>query len=139
MTAALAFSTFAALALVGPGLALLRLLRVRIDPALVLPAGLAACAGCLWLEAATGLRGLFPACIFGLDLAFLMLTLRLPAGQRFALAPGPSLRGALSPFLAFVALLAVTQYGGNRRAPSGEFLLDPLVASDTAFHVGLTR
>ena len=55
-------------------------------------------------------------------------------------AAGPSLRGAIPPFLAVVAL--------PRRRPStpgtasdadGDFLLDPLVPFDTAFHVGLTR
>jgi hypothetical protein len=43
-----------------------------------------------------------------------------------------------------VALLAVTQYRWNRLDASrldasGDFLLDPLVTSDSAFHVGLTR
>jgi hypothetical protein len=54
-------------------------------------------------------------------------------------ATGPSIRGALGPVVILIALLAVTQYPWNRRAPDGAFLLDPLVPSDTAFHVGLTR
>ena len=39
-----------------------------------------------------------------------------------------------------MALLAVTQYPLEPAAtPSGDFLLDPLVTFDSAFHVGLTR
>jgi hypothetical protein len=38
-----------------------------------------------------------------------------------------------------VLLLALTQYGVNRLAPDGSFLLDNLVPFDTAFHVGLTH
>ena len=49
------------------------------------------------------------------------------------------MRGALPPFLAVAAFLALTQYGGNRLDTSGDFLLDPLVTFDSAFHVGLTR
>ena len=62
-----------------------------------------------------------------------------PCGAASALAEGPPLRGALAPVAATIALLAVTQYGGNRVASSGEFLLDNLVPYDTAFHVGLAR
>ena len=40
---------------------------------------------------------------------------------------------------AVVLVLAATQYPWNRPAAGGEFLLDPLVPYDTAFHVGLTR
>ena len=65
-------------------------------------------------------------------------TLLLPLGA-WRRAPGPSLRGALPPFLAVAALLALTQYGGNRLDAAGDFLLDPLVTFDSAFHVGLTR
>ena len=36
-------------------------------------------------------------------------------------------------------LLAATQYPWNRISSRGEFLLDPLVPYDTAFHVGLAR
>ena len=48
----------------------------------------------------------------------------------------PELRGAVAPFLAIVAVLAVTQYPLNRRTATGEFLLDDLERIDTAFHVG---
>jgi hypothetical protein len=54
-------------------------------------------------------------------------------------AEGPSLRGAAAPFAAIVVLFAATQYPWNRLSPLGEFLLDPLVPYDTAFHVGLAR
>ena len=65
-------------------------------------------------------------------------TLLVPLGA-WRRADGPSLRGALPPFLAVAGLLALTQYGGNRLDASGDFLLDPLVTFDSAFHVGLTH
>ena len=55
------FGAFAVLAVVGPGVAFQRLLRLRVDPALVLPLGLAACSGACWLAAVTGLSWLGPA------------------------------------------------------------------------------
>jgi hypothetical protein len=110
-----------------------RLLRLPIDPALVLPLGLAACAGACWLGAVTGLSWLGPALLLGLDLALLV------PRRAWDRAPGPSLRGAVAPLLAIVALLAATQYAGNRPGPAGDFLLDPFLAADTAFHVGVTR
>ena len=129
----LAYLAFAAVAILGPGVALQRLARVRIDPALVVPLGSAFVAGTYWLSIASGLTWLFPLAV-GATLA----TLLLP-GRPWALAEGPSLRGALPPFLAVVALLALTQYRWNRLSSEGEFLMDPLVAYDTAFHVGLTH
>lgn len=127
-----AFIAFALLALVGPGLGLQRWLRLPVDPALALPIGAALTAASYWLSLVTGWPWLFP---LALGLALLGLLRRSSS----LLAPGPSLRGAIPCFLAVVALLAVTQYRWNRLAPSGEFLLDPFVASDTAFHVGLTQ
>ena len=64
--------------------------------------------------------------------------------------PGPALPGpwggpralasrAAAPFAAMFVLFAATQYPWNRLSPRGEFLLDPLVPYDTAFHVGLAR
>jgi len=129
----LTYLLFAGLALVGPGLALQRILGARIDPALVLPIGTAACAGAFWLSLRTGWPLLFPAIVLLLDLTLLGWR------GRWRRAPGPSLRGAVAPFLALVAVLAVTEYPWNRRGPDGDFLLDPLVPYDTAFHVGLTR
>lgn len=127
----LAYAAFAGVALVGPGAALQRLLAGAIDPALVLPIGLAWCAAATWLSLATGISWLCP----------LLIGLALVAGLRRSggLAPGPSLRGAAAPFAVLVVLLALTQYPGNRLSAEGSFLLDPFVAFDTAFHVGLTR
>ncbi len=123
---------FGALALVGPGIALQRLAGVQVDPALVLPLGTATAAALYWVSLASGVSWLFPA---GTVVLLTTLALRGPHGT----APGPPLRGALLPFVTLVALLAVTQYPWNRRASDGDFLLDPLVPSDTAFHVGLSR
>src|SRR6266446_1812898 len=142
-TPALAASlAFAGLALVGPGLALQRLFRVRVDPCLVLPLGTAACAGIFWLSLVLDQALVFPS---GILLLALVLLARL--GPRtpwehwgpWPQADVPSLRGALPPFLALVAFLAATAYPWNHRGPEGDFLLDPLVPYDTAFHVGLAR
>ncbi len=65
-------------------------------------------------------------------------SLLLPLGA-WRRAEGPSAPGRACPFLAVVAFLALTQYEGNRLDASGDFLLDPLVTFDSAFHVGLTR
>jgi len=123
---------FAAAAVAGPGVAVQRLLRLRIDPALVLPLGTAFAAAAYWLSLVAGMPWLFVVLVGAID-----LTLLLPIGWRRA--DGPSLRGAIPPLLALVLLLAVTQYRWNRLSSNGEFLLDPLVPYDTAFHVGLTR
>jgi hypothetical protein len=131
-TATLRFAAFVLLAIAGPGVALQRIARVAVDPALVLPLGTAAAAGAWWLALVAGVPWLFPFLIAGL------VALGIPGG-RLHFADGPPLRGALAPVAAILALLAVTQYGGNRVAASGEFLLDNLVPYDTAFHVGLTR
>jgi hypothetical protein len=80
-----------------------------------------------------GAPWLFPG---GLAVATALLA--VPAGP-WRLAEGPTVRGALPPFLALVALLAVTQYRFNRLDSRGDFSLDPLVTSDSAFHVGLTH
>jgi hypothetical protein len=130
------FSAFAAAGLAGPGVAFQRAARVRPDPALVLPIGGALAALAYWVAITSG----HPAVFLGL-LALLNAPLLLPPGGRGQAVPtsGPSLRGALPAIAATVLLLAVSQYPQNRLLPSGEFALDPLVTSDTAFHVGLTR
>ena len=130
--ATLRFAIFALFAILGPGVALQRLARVAVDPALVVPLGTAAAAGAYWLSLVSGQPWAFPALVVA------MLAAGVPGGP-FRRAEGPSLRGALAPVAAVVAVLAVTQYAGNRVGPSGEFLLDNLVPYDTAFHVGLTR
>ncbi len=133
LAAGLQFSVFALLGIVGPGLALLRLLGLPREAGLVLPAGLAAAAAFSWLALATETPALFPIGVGALLVAGL-------AGRRGRWeSSGPTVRGAAPALLVTVALLAVTQYPWNRVGPSGEFLLDPFVAFDTAFHVGVTR
>lgn len=127
------FPLFAALAVVAPGLALQRLGRGPVEPAVVVPAGTAFCAGAYWLSLALDRPLLFPAAA-----ALAAASLLLPLAP-WRLAPGPSLRGALPPFLAVLAVLTLAQFPFNRREPGGDFLLDPLVTSDSAFHVGLAR
>jgi hypothetical protein len=128
-----AWLVFVGLAILLPGLALQQLARTRPDPALVIPLGTAWCAGTYWLSLAADRPWLFP-----LAQVLLAATLLLPLGP-WLRADSPSLRGILPFCLALVALLALTQYRWNRLDPSGDFLLDPLVTSDSAFHVGLTR
>jgi hypothetical protein len=124
---------FAGLAILLPGHAVQRLARTRLDPALVIPLGTAWCAGTYWVSLAADGPWLFP-----LAQLLLAATLLLPLGP-WRRADSPSLRGILPFGLALVAFLAVTQYRWNRLDASGDFLLDPLVTSDSAFHVGLTR
>lgn len=132
LAATLRFVAFALLCLVGPGIALQRLLRLRIDVALVLPLGYAFAAGAAALSLWLGVATVFLALVLGLDL---LLLLPLRPWRR---ARGPSLRGALPALAALVALLAVTQFPVNRRLGSGDFALDPLERIDTAFHVAVT-
>ena len=134
LSSAISYSTFVALALVGPGLALLRLLRLPIDPALVLPLGTVTTAGSYWLSLVLGLPWLFPAVSLALSASLL---LRRGPWKR---AEGPSIRTSLLPFLALAALFALTQYRWNRIDREGGFLLDPIAPYDDAvFHVGLAR
>jgi len=132
---ALSFTGFALVALLLPGIALQRALRQDVEAALVVPLGAAWCAATFWASLRTGVPALFPIALGALVVAALL------AGRRpIRLAPGPSWRGALPPALALVLVLALTQYPWNRVDPgTGEFMLDPLVTSDSAFHVGLTH
>jgi hypothetical protein len=132
LTALCAWLVFVAATVAGPGLGLQRALRQPIEPALVLPLGIAFCAGAYWLSLVTTPL-LFPALVVAGNLGC-----ALPLGP-WRRTPGPSIRGAALPLAAFVAILALTQYPWNRLDPSGAFLLDALVPFDTAFHVGLTR
>jgi hypothetical protein len=132
VTALCAWLLFVAATVAGPGLGLQRALRQPIEPALVLPLGLAFCAGAYWLSLVTSPL-LFPALVVAGNLGC-----ALPLGP-WRRAEGPSLQGAALPLAAFVAVLALTQYPWNRLDPSGAFLLDALVPFDTAFHVGLSR
>jgi len=128
----LRFVLFAALAIVGPGISLQRLVRVRWDPALVVPLGLLFCASSYWLGLLVGAPWLLPALAIPLDL------LLLRPGFAGPPAEGPSLRGALAPLGLLVLLFAATQYRVNREAGDGTFLLDLGEHMDTAVHVGLT-
>ena len=131
---------FVLAALVGPGLGLQRALRLRPDPALVLPLGLLACAGLYAASLALALPSVFLAGILLANALNLLPLLGLrprveEQGERL-----PSLRGALWPWLAFVALLVPTQFPWNRAATDGAFLLDPIAPYDDAvFHVGIAR
>ena len=133
LAATLRYLAFAVVAVAAPGVSAQRLLGVRPDIALIVPLGTAIAAGSYWLSLATGLSWLFPALVVALDLALLLPGAPWPARSR------RELRSALAPAAALVAVLAATQYRWNRLGADGEFLLDPLVAHDTAFHVGLTR
>jgi hypothetical protein len=124
----LPFLLYVLLAVVAPGAGLLRWARVRIDPALVLPVGAATAALAYWVSLASGLAWLFP------------LTLLAAASALAIRRPGrlePPLPRSLWPAAAaLVALLAATQYSGNRPAPDGGFLLDPM--GDQPLHAGIT-
>ncbi len=128
----LAYLVFAATAVVLPGLTLQRLARARIEPALVVPLGTAFCAGAYWLSLVLDRPWLFPVL-----LALCLLPLLRVLGPWCA--EGPSLRGAVPPAVALLLLLALAQFPFNRRAANGDFVLDPLVPFDSAFHVGLTH
>ena len=132
--AALRYALFVLLAVAGPGAFLQWLARLPADPALVVPLGLTFAAGAYWLSLVSGIPALFPILVALLWSAGL---LRRPRGASFR--EGASLRGAAAPIALTIVFLGLTQYGGNRRSASGEFLLDNLVPYDTAFHVGLTR
>ena len=116
----------------GPGVGLQRLLRLRWDPALVVPLGLLFAAFAYWLNLVTGAPWLFPLAVLAAGLPVLRRGL---ARDR---AEGPSLRGALPAVGVIVALLAATQYRANRLGPDGSFLLDVGEHTDTAVHVGVS-
>ena len=130
--ATLRFGVFAAATILGPGVVLQRLVRVRWDPALVVPLGLAFCAGGYWLGLVSGATWVLPVLAILLDLQLLRPSIR---GRP---AEGPSIRGALPPALLLLLLLALARYPVNRVGPNGEFLLDMGEHRDTAVHVGLT-
>jgi len=119
-------------AILGPGIALPRLLRLRWDAALVVPLGLSFCAFTFWLSLVAHAPWLFPIATL---LGCLPLLRRRLAADR---AEGPSLRGALPALAVLVALLAATQYRANRVGPDGSFLLETGEHVDTAVHVGVT-
>jgi hypothetical protein len=129
----LAALAFVFLALVGPGIAIQRLFRLPVDPALVLPLGAAFTSGMYWASLTLGWPLFFPLAVAAACL------IALAGWGRWELAPGPGLSGTLAPFAALVLFFSVTAYPWNVYGPQGEFILDPLVPYDTAFHVGLAR
>lgn len=135
---------FTLLALVGPGLGLQWVLRLRPDLTLILPLGLLSCAAAQALGLATGWVWLCPALLLvacGPNVLFLSRFRRPPASAPDASHnSGPGGRGAVAPWLACLAVLAATQFPWNRIAADGTFLLDPIAPYDDAvFHVGLAR
>jgi hypothetical protein len=129
--ATLRFVLFAGVALIGPAFGLFRLLRLKIDPALLLPVALAQSSLFYFLSLRCGAPWLFVLLVAALDIV------AIAPPWTLARAPGPSLRGAIPAFLAVVLVFALTEYGGNRLGPRGEFVFDNVVPEDSAFHVGL--
>ncbi len=127
----LAAATFTLAGIVGPGIALQRVLRVRVDAALVIPLGAAFAAAAYWTALASGSGWLFLAFVVAVNLVHLR--------GHVPWSDGPRLRGALPPLAGVLAFLAFTQFGWNRLNADGAFVLDPLVPFDTAFHVGLVH
>src|SRR2546428_3905500 len=100
LRAALLYLAFAATVLAGPGIAVQRLLLLPVDPALVLPLGIAFAAGGYWLSVVTGAPWLFPGLVLVLDLSLL----RGPWRRAF----GPSPPGAVAPFAPIGPLFPAT-------------------------------
>lgn len=122
-----AYVAFVAAVIVLPGVGLQRWLRLRVDPALVVPLGAVVAALAQALALATRQPLVVPlvasACALGAALGRPRLADRPP----LALVPAAA---------ALLALLAATQWRGNRPAPDGGFLLDPM--GDQPLHAGLT-
>ncbi len=145
-SALLSYLLFVAVAVLVPGVAVQRALRLRVEAALVIPLGGACCAGAYWLALLLGRPWLFPAL-----LALPLLGLLRPVARQPRVVPSLGVEGrarlralaaphgALLPALGLLALLAVAQFPFNRLAANGDFVLDPLVPFDSAFHVGLTH
>ena len=129
--ASVRFVLFALFSILGPGIGLQRLLRVRVDPALVVPAGLLFCGGAYWLSLVSGFPLLFPVLVALCDLPLLQPGLRLAEDR-------PTLRGALPAIAGLALVLALTQYRTNRVDAAGDFRLDVGEHVDTALHVGVS-
>jgi hypothetical protein len=128
----LRFSAWVLLGLVGPGIGLMRLTRVAVDPALVLPLGATVAAAGYWLWLLTSWPPAALLVLLALDLVALL------GWRTLAVAKGPGLRGAIPAFACLVLVLAMTQYPWNRLDKDGRLLIDPLVPFDSLFHAGLT-
>jgi hypothetical protein len=118
---------FLTLAIVLPGVGIQCWARLGVDPSLVLPLGATQAAAAYWVSLRLGRPWLFPV-LLALSSVGVLLRGRL----RTAATPP---RAILAPALALVALLAMTQYGGNRPSADGPFLLDPM--GDQPLHAGL--
>ena len=108
------------------------MLRLRWDPAAVVPLGLLFCGGTYWLSLVVRSPWVFPLAVV---LACVPLLHRGIVRDR---AEGPTLAGSLPAIGVLVALLAATQYRANRVGADGSFLLDVGEHIDTAVHVGVT-
>jgi hypothetical protein len=124
------YLAFVAVSVVGPGIALQRLLGVAVDAALVLPLGCAATAGAYWLASQLGAPWLFPLLVAALDVGLVW------RGWGRRAVNDPPLRGAIPAAIGIVLFLALTQYGWNRTGAGGEFHLDPM--GDHPLHAGIT-
>jgi hypothetical protein len=138
LIAAVRYGLFALFALVAPGLALLRLARLRSDPALVLPLGLLFCSVAYDLSLVLGAPWVFPGLTAAVVVSAVVAARWGPPVHPAPAESAPSWRGALAPLSVLVLLFAVTQYRVNRMAKDGTFLLDLGEHQDTALHVGLS-
>ena len=121
-----AYVAFVLVAVVVPGMGLQRWMRLRVDPALVVPLGAVVAASAQALGLATGWPPL-AACLVAVTAGGVLL-----GRPRFAERPPASV---LPAALALLALLAATQWRGNLPAADGGFLLDPM--GDQPLHAGL--
>ena len=121
-----AYVAFVLVAVVVPGAGLQRWMRLRVDPALVVPLGAVVAASAQALGLATGWPPL-AACLVAVTAGGVLL-----GRPRFAERPPASV---LPAALALLALLAATQWRGNLPAADGGFLLDPM--GDQPLHAGL--
>jgi hypothetical protein len=133
VTQVLAVMLFVVFAIVLPGVAIMRALRLPVEPSLVLPAGLVLSSVSYGVSLILGFYWLYPVVVIGLDLTLLR------ARRHRTSARGPSLKGVWPFFAIVVALLAVTQYGENRMTREGSFVLDSVLPEDAVFHVGLAQ
>jgi len=113
--------------------ALQRLARVRVDPALVVPLGLLFAAGAYWLSLVSAQPLVFPALV-----ALALVPLAWRPSRIEPVPDGPSLRGAWPAIVALLAVLALAEYRANRVDRDGAFRLDVGEHVDTAVHVGVT-
>lgn len=123
------YAAFAVLAVVLPGIAVQRLLRVRAERALVLPLGLVFCAFAYWASLVAEAPQLFLLLVLGIDATLLR--------TRVAFAEGPSFAGALPAWLAVALCFAASVFRQDRVDATGAFLAGGVQVDDAAFHVGL--